>query len=626
MFRSIGVNAEMESPKAFLDELEPWIRFYSYGLTTIFVVGLATLAGGTFGATRRLRAAARALAELSPADPLNGATERTHRALLAVVENLVDRGGMWWAVVQPTITQYARHDTAKGVHTGYYVTERIDDNVSIAPAAGEALRAFAHITPGVLTSLGLIGTFVALLLGLRELEPGPNGTWNITPLIDNLSGKFVTSIVALALSVVFVLFEQATRPVIGRAKAQLARALSNVLPLLSTSHLLLDLQQQSIKRATSLNELRDVANSQAQALAALTSFSEQQLLVSRALHDASERQVTQLERFNTDIAVAIGSAMDARIVPALDRLLEGLSELKKVQAGFGEELLKEVARKLSGAVSGAAGKEMESMAVAIKEGARTLNDAAQAMRDGQARLVDVTATVLDQMNQSFDGRAKRLSEETEHAVKRLVQQLEGAAGGFSTKIGGASQDVSTALVATSASLERVADACRETVLNTDVTLQRFEGLVVKVSAATQDMAGAHAALKGTAVPLQQVAERTAAVVGSIERQVGLMGSAATSLEATSTTLNAMQNTLQSSWAAYEDRFAGVDTSLGQALDGMKGGFELYAEKIRELNAALDKHFSKALADLSAAVYELHESVQDLQAVSPPKPPQGQARR
>lgn len=608
-----------------LGKLEPWIWFYSYGLIAIFALGLWALLSGTLLGRRRLAMASRVVSGLVKSDPINGATERDYKALVSAVEGLPDQGGKWWSGVRASLTRHARPGVP-AAKAGYYVTERTEDAITDARAFGDSLRAFAHVTPAVLTSLGLLGTFIALLFGLNELERNAEGIWSIDSLLYNLSGKFVTSILALALSVLFILIEQGLRPAVANAKRTLADELSAVLPWLSTAHVLLDLQQQTATSASSLAAIRDLSAQQAEEATKLRELNEQQVAEMKALQQASEEQALQLQRFNTDIAVAIGTAMDARIVPALERLLEGITELKRIQARVGEELVKEVGQQISGAVSAGAGKEMGSMAEAVRQGASTLNTAAQAMGEGQARLIEVTSAVIGQMNSSFDQRSKRLTDETESAVQRLVAHLEGAAGGFSKTIGGASNDVSKTLKSTTASLGSVADACREILLNTDVALQRFDALVTKVSAATQEMAGAHTALKGTAVPLQQLAERTTAAVGSVERQVAVIGGAGKSLEATSAMLNEMQQKLQTSWASYEQRFAGVDASLGKSLEGMTRGFDLYAEKIGELNAGLDKHFSRALTDLSSAVAELHESVEDLAAASQSRPPQGPVRR
>lgn len=603
---------------SFVNGLEPWIRYYSFFLVGVFLFGLLALAMGSLAVWRRLTSAGRSLGELSPVDPINGATQDTYRALVSLIEGLPDGGGGWWAAVRPTVAQYARHDVAKGTQVGYFVTERIEENVLSGHASGDGWLASARVVPGVLTSLGLLGTFVALLIGLYGLQKNPDGTWAIDPLVLNLSGKFVTSIVALTLSVVFVVLELLTRSSLARARNGLALALSRVLPFLSTSHLLLDMQQESVRRSAALNDLHAVSQTQASALVTLQRIGDEQSSALKALHTVGERQVTQLERFNTDLAVSIGSAMDARIVPALERLLVSTNQLHTVQAGLGEELLKEIGTRISGAVSGAAGEEMRSMGEAIKESVRSLNEAAQAMRDGQGKLVEVTSAIIEQMNASFGDNSKRLTEATEKAVRTVVEQIDGAAGGFSQKIGGASREVAAALLTTSTNLQRVVEECQRIVRNTESTVERFDGLVTGVSAATQDIVDAHEALKTTAMPLQEVAGHTAMLISSIERQVNVIGGAAESLRETSTALKDMQDTLTTSWSEYEQRFASVDESLGNSFDQIKKGFDLYAEKIGELNAGIDRHFSTALGELSGAIGELQESVDDLQAAVTPQ--------
>ena len=67
------------------------------------------------------------------------------------------------------------------------------------------------------------------------------------------------------------------------------------------------------------------------------------------------------------------------------------------------------------------------MGDAIRESVRSLNEAAQAMRDGQSKLVEVTSAIIGQMNESFGDNSKRLSEATERAVRTVVEQIDGAA-------------------------------------------------------------------------------------------------------------------------------------------------------------------------------------------------------
>jgi hypothetical protein len=108
-----------------------------------------------------------------------------------------------WRTVDESIERYESPDG----ETGHFLTRGVDE---LLPADGVIERwynasEFAAV-PGVLTSLGLLGTFIALLLGLNGLRVDGNGgtVHGIDVLIGNLSGKFLSSIVALGLSVAFL--------------------------------------------------------------------------------------------------------------------------------------------------------------------------------------------------------------------------------------------------------------------------------------------------------------------------------------------------------------------------------------------------------------------------------------
>ena len=62
--------------------------------------------------------------------------------------------------------------------------------------------------PGILTALGLLGTFSALLLGLADLRYTEKAVLGLSDLINALSGKFFTSVLALGSSLIFVLAER----------------------------------------------------------------------------------------------------------------------------------------------------------------------------------------------------------------------------------------------------------------------------------------------------------------------------------------------------------------------------------------------------------------------------------
>lgn len=83
--------------------------------------------------------------------------------------------------------------------TGKQAREFIDEN--------ELLSTFTHISllknaPAILTSFGLGCTFLAILIGLKEVKLDSSGLMQgIAPLVSSLSAKFLTSLVALACAI-----------------------------------------------------------------------------------------------------------------------------------------------------------------------------------------------------------------------------------------------------------------------------------------------------------------------------------------------------------------------------------------------------------------------------------------
>ena len=68
-----------------------------------------------------------------------------------------------------------------------------------------ARRGLLEMVPDILTSLGILGTFVGLVMGLREFDPSGYAQMagSITPLINGIKVAFITSIYGISLSLAF---------------------------------------------------------------------------------------------------------------------------------------------------------------------------------------------------------------------------------------------------------------------------------------------------------------------------------------------------------------------------------------------------------------------------------------
>ena len=128
-----------------------------------------------------------------------------------------------FAVNQPdkekcyTTIQKVYYDGRKVIADYFDINIQNGNNISGKQASEfinkeEILQSFTHISilkawPTIVTSAGLCCTFIAILLGLGSVQVANDGNiQGITGLINNLSGKFSTSIVALILAIIVEIF------------------------------------------------------------------------------------------------------------------------------------------------------------------------------------------------------------------------------------------------------------------------------------------------------------------------------------------------------------------------------------------------------------------------------------
>ena len=105
--------------------------------------------------------------------------------------------------------------------------------------------AFFNAVPGVLTGMGLLMTFVAILDGLSHVSVAANmDVKGISGLINGLSGKFVSSIVAVSCAVSFVFVERIAYHKPGAAYRRLMTLLARQFRRRTTEHLLHSIHMQ----------------------------------------------------------------------------------------------------------------------------------------------------------------------------------------------------------------------------------------------------------------------------------------------------------------------------------------------------------------------------------------------
>ncbi len=136
-------------------------------------------------------------------------------------------------------------------------TQSIDESFSQDELMNERLdtRLYGAL-PGVLTGLGLLMTFVAILEGLSHVSVTSSmDVRGIGGLINGLSGKFVSSIVAVSCAVLFVFVERLAHALPSDSHRALTRALSRRFKRKPIEALLLEIKTQLAAQALLTREL-----------------------------------------------------------------------------------------------------------------------------------------------------------------------------------------------------------------------------------------------------------------------------------------------------------------------------------------------------------------------------------
>jgi hypothetical protein len=157
------------------------------------------------------------------------------RALMAASPVMHYRWGEFEASLLPSPSG-KEYCTTDGVEAFFSRNALIEDHVS----AG-----FFGSVPGILTGLGLLMTFVAILEGLSHVSVAANmDVQGIGGLINGLSGKFASSIVAVTCAVLFVFVERVAYSLPGSPHRRLLASLSTRFKRRTAEQLLLSINQQ----------------------------------------------------------------------------------------------------------------------------------------------------------------------------------------------------------------------------------------------------------------------------------------------------------------------------------------------------------------------------------------------
>lgn len=252
----IGAFFGLSAMRGLLAAIPPEIQ----AVCVLLILLAATLLSLMLRECRRtLEAFARFVSALEDLPPVTQ-KERAHGLSAARAGEFIRKGkGLrgkpreWWSVLEESLESYTGADGQAGWFIARPASEILPEQDVIPPFYHAS---FHQAVPGILTALGLLATFLAILVALSRVtydaRDAVRPVSGIDQLINGLAGKFLSSIIALVLSIIFTLIEKkiCERQLSSRYEEMIKRC-KQTLPLISQSRILLDIQRPLGGRAVS---------------------------------------------------------------------------------------------------------------------------------------------------------------------------------------------------------------------------------------------------------------------------------------------------------------------------------------------------------------------------------------
>ena len=241
-----------------------------------------------------------------PDPSMNHAPSRSMvEGLRSVFQGNTGPQARWWHRLEQHLQVYQGRAPREGMYVTVAAEEALPESEVIDPYFPSGKF---QIWPGLITSLGLAATFLAILIGLSGVRPDPNvkGAFEgIEGLIGSLGGKFATSIVALVCGALLTFLERQTERRLQKSYDAVVQRVARIFPLLTSTRVLVDIQHSAVERE-------------------------------KALRNISSEVVDQLrDVFTKEVTPHFANGMVGAMKPSFDGMAETLADLEVAIQGMG---------------------------------------------------------------------------------------------------------------------------------------------------------------------------------------------------------------------------------------------------------------------------------------------------
>ena len=490
-------------------------------------------------------------------------------------------------------------------------------------SAGISIEFWQNLA-GVFTGLGILGTFLGLTIGLLGFDMSSSATIQkgISNLLNGTSTAFLTSIVGILCALIFNYYYN--------------------------NSLIRNFDASIDDFANKLDEL--IPRKQAEELLYINS-------------EAVKEQTTELQDFNTTLALTIGdalrNAMTTDVKPVLEELLTAIRELStggmetiknSINDNTGSEL-RDFAGTLQELQQGMRDILMQSQQMNEENNQKlrvAVDEMVKSLQNATSDSVTAQQKNMNEMNEQIKGLFTEMNDNLRQTVQGLLEAGSNTGIQLDHSIKGAAE-TSDAIVKTwesvskqqqeqlSHNIEQIRNILEETLRSIRDDRENYIQTLKNITQELQNtMASSDVLIKQAGVtanqfasaagPMNDVAHTMNTSVNNVidatksfNNQVGmtvleLKDTSSSNIKSVNTIREALERT-EESWHAYEKVFQGLDAQLGKTFTELEENLVKYNQLtqsgLSDNLIAFDKNIGTAIGQVNALVQELQEAIEDL---------------
>lgn len=517
--------------------------------------------------------------------------------------------------------------------------------------------------PGYFVGLGLLLTFVGLVIALSKAAAGVTGspenmTQALRELLDAATFKFSTSIAGLFSSLALAFLFKVYAIIIEDGFERFCREVERRTTLLTTQDALLDLADAGKEQLQQLKEINDVqffdrlGQTLGPALAsavegAVKPLADQLQATVGKLEDTS-RSGTEglLKQFSDTLHGTAGTELKELAV-VLGQTKDALGSVRGDLSGSGQEFAQRMSeatetlgRLIAGAgdqfsANNAASREtVEAILAALKQSADATKErlnqdvaeagtaASAAMKAGMAGML---SQVQDQMA-AFQATMTSLQQQAARDAEESSAKSKGAAEAAAAAAGKAAADTAEAIRTGFAEIvsqlrgdvDRLSAALRATEQSFEAQHRASLATVEQTNLASAAFGKVANDVNGASRPLLQASDRIATSTDALaEAAKGAAESLRVGQEAARTLavrLEEGNRQIEAAWRNYEERFGAVDEAMSKAVQSLAVETANQQQLLSDFVVKIDEGCARAVQGLQTATGSIEQNTSDISEI------------